>query len=86
MPSETEVSAQGAIPPLPNRGSVKWFDTNKGYGFIQLDGGGADIFLHVKELRKCGILALNDGAPVSFTAVKGQKGFYATDIKVLSDK
>ena len=53
-------------------------------GTIKVEGAGADIFLHVKEMRKCGILALNDGTQVSFTAIKGPKGFYATDIKVLS--
>ena len=78
MPSKTEAPVANETAVLPSSGIVKWFDTNKGYGFIQLNGGGANIFLHVKELRKCGILALNDGAPVSFTAIKGPKGYYAT--------
>ena len=71
---------------FPSAGCVKWFDPTKGYGFIELPDGGKDIFLHVKELRKSGIVALNDGAPVKFTAVKGPKGLYATDVKVLQEK
>jgi len=68
------------------RGSVKWFNSEKGYGFIEVPDTSGDIFLHVKELRKSSIIALNDGASVSFTAVKGPKGLYATDIKVLQAK
>lgn len=63
-------------------GSIKWFDAAKGYGFIQLDGK-PDVFLHVKEMRKSGIIALNDGAAVSFKCNAGPKGPFATDIKVL---
>jgi CspA family cold shock protein len=76
MPNEAEV--------LPTSGSVKWFDPNKGYGFITPQPNGSDIFLHVKELRKSGIVGVNDGATVSFTPVKGPKGIFATEIKVLN--
>lgn len=65
----------------PSSGVVKWFDPNKGYGFIQLSNKMADVFMHVKELRKCGIIALNDGDQVLFSIHEGHKGFYATDIK-----
>ena len=67
-------------------GSIKWFDPNKGYGFIQPEGAVGDVFLHVKELRKSGITGLNDGAHVSFRCNKGVKGLFATDIKVLLAK
>ena len=66
-------------------GSLKWFDAAKGYGFIKLDDGKPDVFLHVKELRKSGIIAINDGVMLSFKAndnPKG-KGLFATEIKVL---
>lgn len=67
-------------------GKIKWYDPNKGYGFIELTDGKGDVFLHVKELRKSGIVALNDGALVNFTSNKGPKGIFATDIKVLPNK
>jgi CspA family cold shock protein len=67
-------------------GVLKWFNPEKGYGFIEVPQRDGDIFLHVKELRKSGIVALNDGASVDFTAMKGKKGLYATDIKVLPGK
>jgi CspA family cold shock protein len=68
-------------------GLIKWYDPNKGYGFIKLPDG-KDVFLHVKELRKSGITGLNDGAVVSFKfnqSPKG-KGLFATEIKVLPGK
>jgi cold shock protein len=67
-------------------GSIKWFDPNKGYGFIKPEGGAGDVFLHVKELRKSGITGLNDGAHVSFMCNQGDKGLFATDIRVLLAK
>jgi CspA family cold shock protein len=68
---------------LPVTGTLKWFDAAKGYGFISPPTGGSDVFLHVKELRKAGIVALNDGASVSFTPVKGPKGLFAIDISII---
>ena len=64
-------------------GSIKFFDAAKGYGFIKRTDGGRDVFLHVKELRRSGIIALNDGAPVNFRCNPGEKGPFATEIKVL---
>ena len=66
-------------------GMIKWFDPAKGYGFIQINDGKEkkDVFLHVKELRRSGIVALNDGTEVSFTAKKGEKGLFATQVKAL---
>ncbi len=69
-----------------NAGILKWYDPQKGYGFIELPDGKGDVFLHVKELRKSGIVALNDGAVVNFTTNKGPKGLFATEIKVLPGK
>jgi cold shock protein len=86
MPSEVETTPSNGAAALPSQGSIKWFNADKGYGFIEYPDGASDIFVHVKELRKSGIVALNDGTAVSFTAVKGPKGLYATDIKVLPSK
>jgi CspA family cold shock protein len=86
MENESQGTSVNGAPTFASSGSVKWFNAEKGYGFIEVPDSKNDIFLHVKELRKSGIIALNDGAPVSFTAVKGPKGLYATDIKVLPGK
>lgn len=64
-------------------GKLKWYDAAKGYGFITRPDGGRDVFLHVKELRKSGIIALNDGVSLRFRYQEGAKGPYAVDIKIL---
>ena len=62
-------------------GIVKWFNSEKGYGFVQADGMEKDVFLHVKSLRASGIQNnLTDGEHVKFVCNTGPKGFFATDI------
>jgi CspA family cold shock protein len=56
-------------------GTVKFFNTDKGYGFIAPDGGGADVFVHISELERSGIGALNEGQKVRFeTKMDPKKG------------
>lgn len=65
------------------RGSIKWYSKEKAYGFIQLPGGGLDIFVHANQLRRSGIEnGLNEGDKVTFNIEKGPKGSFATNIKV----
>jgi CspA family cold shock protein len=47
-------------------GTVKWFNPTKGYGFIQPDGGGRDVFVHISAVEKAGYSSLQEGAKVSF--------------------
>lgn len=47
-------------------GTVKWFNTTKGYGFIQPDQGGADVFVHISAVQSSGMAGLNDGQKVSY--------------------
>lgn len=84
MPRENTPPARTVAVPT-SHGTIKWYNAEKGYGFIEISGE-PDIFIHVKELRKCGILALVDGSPVSFKAELGKKGLFATEIKVLPTK
>lgn len=61
-------------------GVVKFFNTTKGFGFIQPDDGGNDVFVHVTALEKCGLNSINEGDKVSFTtAVSERTGKVAVD-------
>ncbi len=55
-------------------GTVKWFNDEKGFGFITPDGGGDDLFVHFKAIESDGFKSLKEGQKVSFVAEKGQKG------------
>jgi cold shock protein len=50
-------------------GTVKWFNATKGYGFIQPDGGGKDVFVHISAVEKAGYTTLAEGAKVSYEEV-----------------
>ena len=58
------------------KGKVKWFNFNKGYGFIQPEDGSKDVFVHISALQKCGIDTLNENDAVEFTLeeYKGREG------------
>ncbi len=60
-------------------GTIKWFDSAKGFGFIQR-GEGDDIFVHYKNIRGEGYRSLKEGQKVEFTLVKGAKGLQADDV------
>lgn len=65
-------------PPGPlDRGTVKWFDRAKGYGFISPLNGTGDIFIHMETLRKNGIASLSEGEIVCFAVTQGPKGRHA---------
>jgi len=55
-------------------GTVKWFNPTKGYGFIQPDNGGSDVFVHISAVQKAGLRTLNDGQKLSYelAAEKGK--------------
>lgn len=53
-------------------GTVKWFNSTKGYGFIQPDGGGKDVFVHISAVEKAGMRDLNEGDEVSFDVVSNR--------------
>ena len=65
-------------------GVVKWFNNAKGFGFIEPDGGGADVFAHFSAVKMDGFRTLRQGAKVSFEIITGPKGQIATDIVEVS--
>jgi CspA family cold shock protein len=63
-------------------GTVKWFNAAKGYGFIQPDGGGRDVFVHISAVEKAGYTSLADGAKVSFDVVANRGKESAENLKI----
>jgi len=61
-------------------GTVKWFNAEKGFGFIEQDGGGADVFAHYSNIAAQGFRELQEGQKVSFDITQGQKGPQAENI------
>ncbi len=55
-------------------GTVKWFNTQKGYGFIQPDDGTTDVFVHISALERSGLAYLNEGQKISYEVEKGRNG------------
>ncbi|MEL6126071.1 MAG: cold-shock protein [Pseudomonadota bacterium] len=56
------------------KGTVKWFNETKGYGFIQPEDGGKDIFVHISAVEKAGLKTLQDDQPIEFELIDGRDG------------
>lgn len=63
-------------------GKVKWFDSKKGYGFIEASSG-EDVFVHFSAVSKNGYKSLKEGDKVSFSITQSQKGFQAADVQII---
>jgi CspA family cold shock protein len=64
-------------------GTVKWFSNEKGYGFIEREGGEADVFVHFSAIAGEGYKSLAEGQRVSFEVVQGDKGLQAANVSAL---
>ena len=65
------------------QGTVKWFNGDKGYGFIAPDDGGDDVFVHFSEIQASGFRSLDEGQKVEYTVAQGAKGPQATGVTAL---
>ena len=65
---------------MPEKGKVKWFSNVKGYGFLEKEGGGQDIFVHYSSIQSEGYKTLEAGEEVSFEIVQGDRGPQATNV------
>ena len=64
-------------------GTVKWFNSEKGFGFIAPDDGGADVFAHFSAIASSGYRSLDENQKVEFDVEQGQKGLQAANIRPL---
>src|SRR3954468_19632990 len=64
-------------------GTVKWFNSEKGYGFITPDEGGKDLFVHFSAIQGSGYRSLDEGAKVEYEAQEGEKGPQAANVRTL---
>jgi CspA family cold shock protein len=64
-------------------GTVKWFNAEKGFGFIAPDGGGSDLFAHYSAIASSGFRSLDENQRVEFDVTQGAKGAQASNIRIL---
>lgn len=65
------------------QGTVKWFNPDKGYGFIAVDGGGPDVFVHYSAIQGSGYRNLDEGQAVEFDVEQGDRGPQAANVRGL---
>ena len=63
-------------------GTVKWFNATKGYGFIQPQGGGKDVFVHISAVERAGLRSLNEGQSIEFELVSSRGKTSAENLRV----
>ncbi len=83
QPGSTELSCDDSTKGQKMaRGTVKWFNPTKGYGFIQPQSGGKDVFVHISAVEKAGLTSLNEGQVVEYEEVANRGKTSAENLKV----
>jgi len=77
--STTDEKSKGGAT-IMSTGKVKWFNESKGYGFIEPDGGGRDVFVHYSAIQGEGYKTLSEGQPVEYEITLGDKGPQASNV------
>jgi CspA family cold shock protein len=73
---------KGGLQYMAQQGTVKWFNDQKGYGFISPDEGGEDLFVHHSGIAGEGFKSLDEGAKVTYEATQGNKGIQANNVSM----
>ncbi|MFC0041992.1 cold-shock protein [Actinomadura rayongensis] len=68
---------------MPQQGTVKWFNAEKGFGFIAVDGGGPDVFVHYSAIQTSGYRTLDENQRVQFEVTQGNRGPQADQVTPL---
>jgi cold shock protein len=80
-PATSNGSSSGIA--VEETGAVKWFNVEKGFGFIALNGGGKDVFVHISALERSGLTSLDEGQHVVVDVVEGRKGLEAARVRLI---
>ena len=68
---------------MAHQGTVKWFSEEKGYGFIELDDGSEDVFIHYTGIAGSGFRSLEEGEKVTYEVTEGRRGLQASNVSKL---
>ena len=66
-------------------GTVKWFNATKGFGFIQPDGGGKDVFVHISAVERAGLRSLNEGQKIEYELQENRGRVAAANLRILEE-